>query len=340
MSILDVFLGDAFSFRSLTDAIDRQEFTPSFLGTIPGLFEKKSIRTEGVWLEERDLGQRIIQTSPRGAPPTTEGGDKRKVRGFKTFRLFEASTVWAHELQGIREFGQEAAVKDLSIEITRRQMKINKNFELTEENMRLGAVQGIVVDADGSVLYDWWDEFSQTPGAEIVFNFSSSATEGAIIAQSNTIIRAMIRSLKGLGGTGVEVHALCGDAFWDAFTTSKEVRDTYKFNVEAPQLRSIVGRTWKTYDFGGILWHNYRGTDDNSTVAVPTNKVKFFPAGAGIFQVAYAPAERFEFVNTPGQGRYSWMVVDTVRDSFASVEVYSYPLHVCTMPQALASGTI
>jgi hypothetical protein len=63
-----------------------------------------------------------------------------------------------------------------------------------------------------------------------------------------------------------------------------------------------------------------------------------FPVGAGIFQMAYAPAPRFEFVNTLGLPTYSWMVLDEKRDMLADVETLSYPLAVCTMPSALLSG--
>jgi hypothetical protein len=65
--------------------------------------------------------------------------------------------------------------------------------------------------------------------------------------------------------------------------------------------------------------------------------VKFFPVAGPIFQIAHVQAERFEFANTPGQKTYSWIALD--RDSWADVEQYSYPLHVCPM-QAPDAGKI
>lgn len=340
MSVLDVFQGDAFSFRSLSAQVDRVEYTPSFLSSLPGLFDFVPVRTEGVWIEERDLGYRLIMTSARGAPPSQESGDKRKVRGFQTKRIADASRVYAHELQGIRVFGSETEVKDIQIEIARRQMKITKNLDVTEENFRLGCVQGIVTDADGSVIYNWFDEFGQAAPTETTFDFSASMTLGDIIKQCNTKRRTMMRNLKGIGGNDIQIHAIVGDDFWDAFVTSPEVRESYKFAMQALQLQNEVGGAWESFRFGKIMWHNYRGTDDNSTVAVGAKKAKFFPSGAGIFKEVYAPAEPGQFTNTPGQRRYSWMVPDRDRNMWADVEVYSYPLHVCTMPQALGSGKI
>ncbi len=339
MPIMDVFLGDAFTARSLTAAVDTFAYVPQFLETIPGLFEPQSVRTAEVWIEQRDYGARLIQTSPRGAPPKSESGDRRTAKAFNTTRIADASRVWAHEVQNVRAFGEEAAVKDLQMEVGRRQMKLKSNFALTKENMRLGAIQGIVTDADGSVIYNWFDEFGVAEPAPITFNFTATATIGAIRTTGNQIKRQMIRGLRGLGGSAVRVHALCGDTFWDEFITSQEVRDTYQAQA-ALMLQNQVGNAWESFPFAGIMWHNYRGTDDNSTVAVNTDQVKFFPVGAGIFQVAHAPAERFEFVNTLGQENYSWIVPDRDRDSWADVEQYSYPLHVCVRPEALASGTV
>ena len=71
---------------------------------------------------------------------------------------------------------------------------------------------------------------------------------------------------------------------------------------------------------------------------MPTTKCKFFPVGAGIFRWAMSPGESFEFVNTPGQLVYSRIVLDKDRNTYADVEEYSYPLPVCTMPQALHRG--
>jgi hypothetical protein len=61
----------------------------------------------------------------------------------------------ADELQGIRAFGSETEMKELMSEVARRQLLIKNDMELTKENWRLGVIQGKLLDADGSLLYDW-----------------------------------------------------------------------------------------------------------------------------------------------------------------------------------------
>jgi hypothetical protein len=142
-----------------------------------------------------------------------------------------------------------------------------------------------------------------------------------------------------LGGNNVRFQAICSDSFWDKLIASKEVRATYLNYTAAASLRE--GSAWENFTYGGINFTNYRGTDDGTTVALADKKCKIFPVNAGIFQMAYAPAdERFEFVDTPGQESYSWIVPDLLRNTYADVEMYSYPLAICTMPSALYPATI
>lgn len=337
MLSMDVFKGEAFTAISLTKAIDKFGYVPGFLGSLPGLVQDTPIRTTDVWVEERANAPVLIQTSPRGTAPSQKGGDKRNARAFRTVRLADASRIYSHELQNIRAFGSETELKQLADEVARRQMKIKQDFDLTNENMRLGVVQGLVVDADGSTINDWFVEFNQTRDTAFSFNFTNP-TDGDFLAQCNKVNRQVLRRLQGVGGSGVTVHAIVADDFWDAFIKLPEVRETYKYAMQALALQNDFGKAWTSFRYGSIMWHNYRGTDDNSSVVVPSMTAKFFPVGANIFQRALAPAEKFEFVNTLGQQEYSWIIPDRDRDMYADIEVYSYPLYVCTMPQALQAG--
>lgn len=337
MSILDVFSGDAFTYVSMCEAVDRMGYVPGFLTAMPGLVAPRPVRTVEVWIEERDFMPALVQTSPRGTAPPERGGDRRKARPFQTVRIADHSRINASELLGIREFGSETAMKTVQSEVDRRNFKMKQDFALTKENMLLGAVQGLVVDADGSTINDWAAEFSQTLPAEVTWNFGGA--EGTILQLCNQTRRAMLRALRGLGGNAVTVHALAGDEWWDTFVTSTEVRDSYKFAMQAIKLQNEVGQAWESFRYGSIMFHNYRSSDDGK-VGVPSNKVKFFPVGAGIFVRADAPGESFTDVGTYGQESYSRIVPDRKRDSYADVEQYSYPLFVCTMPDALARGSL
>jgi hypothetical protein len=338
MLAMNVFEQDAFSAINMTGVVEKVGFVPSYLGSL-GIFEPVPVATTSIFIEERGLEPALIQTDLRGAPPRQVGSDKRTVRAFATTRVSQASRLMADFLQGVRAFGSETELLTLQVEMARRQMKMRNNIELTMENMRMGCVAGgVVLDADGSVIINWPTELEQVPIAEIPFDLeNANPAQGILRRTLNGLRRSMVRALKGRGGQNVTIMGICGDGFWDDFITHHEVRETYLNTQSAADLRGPAFGAFEQFDFASVRFTNYRGTDDTA-FGVNTDKVKFFPIGAGIFQVAYAPAERFEFVNTQGRELYSWMVVDDDRDMWADIEMYSYPLHICTLPQALASG--
>lgn len=339
MLSMDVFNQDIFSAISMSRAVDRMDYVPGLLGQIPGLFVPEPVRTKAIWIEARSTGFKILQTSPRGTAPGQVGGDKRNARAFNTVRIAEASRIESEELQSIRAFGSDTELKQLMDEVARRQFKIKQDFDLTWENLRMGCIQGIVKDADGSVIYNWGDEFGQAQPAEIDFDLDNAApAEGALKKKCNQVVRSITKGLQGVG-IAQRVVAIVGDAFWDDLTNHPEVVKTYANWEAAVALRGDLTKPWSLpFRFGNIDWYNYRGTDDGTTLTVGTDKARFFPVGAGIFRWAMSPGEGFEHANTLGQDTYSRMVVDRDRGWWADVEMYGYPLPVCTMPGALASG--
>jgi hypothetical protein len=339
MLTMDVFNSDPFKATSLSTAIEKMDYVPNLLGQIPDLFVPDPVRTEDIWIEERSVGAVILPTSPRGTAPHQTGGDRRKARAFKTVRISDASRITASELQGIRAFGSETELMQLQVEVARRQMKMKRNFDLTFENLRMGAVLGAVYDADGtSLIYDWAAEFGQTIPAEIDFDLDNATpAEGAVRKKCTAVRRSINTGLKGVG-VARNIVGICGDAFWDDLTSHPEVIKTYLNWAAAADLRNGHGKEWSAFRYGEIDFVNYRGTDDGTTLSVGTDKVKFFPTGAGIFRWALSPGESFEHVNTLGQSTYSMIVLDKDRNMWADVEAYSYPLPVCTMPQALHRG--
>ena len=336
MITMDIFNDDAFSATSLTAAVDKVGYVPGTLDSMAGLFDPVPVRTEAIWIEERTNEAALIQTSGRGAPVGDKSNDdSRKARAFSTVRLAGSRTIRASELLGIRAFGSESELKQVQAEVMYRQGQIKRDFALTRENLKLGCVQGLVADADGTTIYDWASEFGQTIPAEVDFDLdNSSPAAGALRKKCTAAIRSMTQGLKGAPARGF--MALCGDNFWDDLTAHSEVRETYLNYQAAASLRDPLA--WEQFNFGGITWVNYRGTDDGSTVAVGTDTAKFFPLGSGIFKWAMSPGESFSDVGTMGRDFYSLIVTDRDRDQWARVEMYSYPLPVCTMPQALYRG--
>ena len=162
MATMDIFKQDAFGMISLTDALNKQEFQPSYFRN-KGLFVPKPVRTETVAIEEKNGVLSVIQTSARGAPLDQKTGQKRKIRDFRTVRIAKGDRINASEIAGIRAFGSETELMQVQAEVADRfngPSGLMRDVELTWEFQMLGAIQGIVYDADGSsVIYNWFNEF-------------------------------------------------------------------------------------------------------------------------------------------------------------------------------------
>lgn len=341
MVSMDIFRADPFSMMSLTSTVQRIPYMPTQLGDL-GMFTPNPIRTRALAVEERDGVLVIIPTSQRGAPVNSERTtEKRKMRYFEVPRLTQGDTILADEVAGIRDFGSETELMQVQVEVARRlsgPTGLVANIGYTKENMRLAAIQGVLLDADGSTLYNWYDEFGFAAPAAVHFNLAANVV-GSIRPLINQIVRAMYRAAKGAFPPGTRIGGLCGDSFYDLFTNHTDVVKTFLNWQDAALLRGSQGGAFTNFNFADVEWINYRGSDDNSTIKIADNQVKFFPINApGVFEEARAPYESFQFVNTPGMEMYVQPIIDKDRDMWWRQEVYSYPLFICKRPEVLQSG--
>ncbi|RXR28953.1 major capsid protein [Sphingobium fluviale] len=334
MLTMDVFKQDAFSAISLTEAVRKSQTIPGLIGSL-GIFTPKPVRTRTVAVEVKGNTLNIIQTSEPGAPRTKRANNKGDIRDLRVRRIEESSTITAEQLQGIRAFGSETELKTLQKEVAERQQDCIDDLSATVERLRLSCINGILVDADDTTIYDYYATFGISQPAEIDFSWASRTKCKQFVAQN--VKRPILRALGGRAVPGMRILALCGDEFYDELQENGEYRDTFKNTEKASTL--LEDSVFDAVDAWGVTWLNYRGTDDNSKVAIGVDKVKFLPIGVrGLFQEAFAPAPTFSLVNTMGQEWYSRIVVDKDREEWADIEMESHRLPICTRPDALLQG--
>ena len=336
MASMNIFQDDAFSMVELSAAVRDITFVPQLLGSL-GLFDERGVYVRSVAIEKKADGLSLIQTSPDGAAPRQNVQALANARNFRTVRLADAFTLYASEVAGMRAFGSESELKVVMTEYAERMAILRGNMDLTHEFHRLGALQGKLLDADGqSIIYDYFDEFDIAEPQAIDFELDVDTTKVRLKCQQ--VIRAMTRAAKGAFTPATTVHALCGDEWYDDLIEHSSVKRTYENWTAAADLRQNMA--FESFPFGGITFHNYRGTDDGSTIAIPSDEARFFPVGAtDVFKKFMSPADEFmPFVNTKGQDTYALNVVDKDRDAWTKGEQYSYPLYMCVKPQVLQKG--
>lgn len=341
MAHMDIFNDDAFSLVSMTQAIEKMPNVPSFLGDI-GIFDEEGVDTSIVSIEQKGTTLSLIPTSLRGTAPPMGTTDKRTLRNFSIPRVAKGDQIFAAEVERVRAFGTESELETIVAKVAQKQAKLMTEVALTLEYHRLGAIQGILLDSDGSTtLYNYFTEFGISAPTEIDFDLdNASPVSGALIIKMNAAKRAAIRALGNAYIPGrTRLLWLCGDTFYDQLTNHPEVRATYSNWQAAESLRGSLSSVFGNFTFGEMEWKNYQGTDDNSTVAIGATKAKLVVLNApGLYRRYNGPGETFETVNTIGRPLYSMLVKDDARNMWVQPEVYAYPLHICTRPEVLLSG--
>jgi hypothetical protein len=332
MPTLDIFSNSAFSLTSLTDAINKVPFVPGRLGQL-GIFDESGVSTTSVMIEEREGSLSLIETSPRGAPAPQNLHNKRKARSLVVPHIALEDTVLADEVQNVRAFGTENALEGVQNVVNLRLAEMARKHDATLEHLRIGAIKGQVLDADGtSVLYDLFGEFGVTAHTEFDFDLDNASPTDGVLKKKCHDIRRKIED--ELGAQPYDhIHAFCGAAFFDDLITHKEIKTAYDRYLDGLFLRQ--GQARGSFEYAGIIFEEYRGKV-GTVDYTDANKAHFFPVGVpGLFRQYNAPADFVETVNTLGLPRYAKQAVDQDFGRWVKLHTQSNPLPICTRPKVL-----
>lgn len=331
MALLDIFDSDAFSLRTMTTNINKIPPNFNYLGSIPGLFNEVGSSTVTVMVEEQEGKLALVSNSKRGTVGNALPVEKRNVRPFLCSHKQINDQVLADQVIGVRLFGSETEMQTPAVVVADRLQTAAQSLDLTLEYMRIGAVQGYVRDADGTIVNDLFDEFEQTPYTE-TWNLSSTTVNGEIKPKCNDLIR---RTMRILGGTPVrEFQVLCGDDLFDALEMCSEIRDYIKFFPRPEGDFLIDSHAYRSFMYAGIRFVNYQGYIGEKRFIEPGHAY-LLPIGVpDLFPINFAPADYTETVNTVGVRYYAKQ--ERLRfDKGIEIECQTNPLVLCTRPAAL-----
>jgi hypothetical protein len=327
---LNPFSSNYFNMQSLTDAIN---IIPNNYGRVEqlGLFRTKPVRTRHIAVEERRGVLNLLPTTLPGSPATVGVNAKRAVRSFTVPHIPHEDVVLPEEAQGIRAFGSETELMALSDVLTDHLQTMRDKHAITLEHLRMGALKGVILDADGSTLYDLYAEFGIT-AKTVTFDLDTPATD--VKAKCLEVLRHIEDKLRGEVMT--DVHALVSAEFFDAFTSHAAVKDAYARWRDGEALRTDMR---KGFPFAGIVFEEYRGqaTDVDGAVRrfIASGEGHAFPMGTlSTFVNYFAPADFNETVNTLGKPLYAKQEPRKF-DRGTDLHTQSNPLPMCLRPEVL-----
>lgn len=330
MPILDIFRTDAFGVVSLTDAILKAPYKPGRIGDL-GLFRSRGITTTTAVVEEKAGRLSLIQTSPRGGPGSSIGSEKRTVRSFVVPHLERDSKIMADEVQGVRSFGSENSTDAVQALVAERLADLRAMHEVTLERQRASAIQGIVLDADGSTIYNLFTEFGVT---QQTANLSPDDAADNGDALRGQVVAAQRLIEAELGAEPISGYrAFCGATFFDTLRADLGVVATLRY--ADPQSLLSQQANARSFTFGGVVWEEYRGST-GGTPFFAADKAFLFPEGtSNLFATYFAPADFIETVNTVGLPIYAKQCVDDELGRWTKIHTQSNPLALCLRPRAV-----
>lgn len=326
MPMLDIFENDAFSVTGLTAAIMDQPHLPGRFGEL-GLFNAEGINTTSFAIESVANTLSLVTSAVRGAPGAPTQTEKRSLRNFGTVHLPQRATVMADEVLGVRAFGSESELQSVQSIVNRHLARLRRNIDATLEWQRIGAVKGIVYDADGSTeLLNVYSAFGQTQ-TDVDMNLDVTTTD--VRDKCLSVELAVETALGGIPYTGIRVF--CGEAFWRSLVNHDDVKTAFDRWNSGEFLRNDP---LAAFEFGGISWERYRG-NVSSQAFIATNDAYAVPLGIpDLFITRFAPADYLETVNTNGLPYYAKQERMQF-DKGIEIEAQSNTISLCTRPKAV-----
>ena len=337
MPILNPFeSSNAFNLASLTDAIN---ILPNRYGKLQSmnLFPMRGVRTREIVVEEKEGVLNLIQSLPPGAPGWENKMGKRALRTFSIPHFPMNDHIRPEEYDSIRAFGTENNTSALTQIVSDHLQAIKNKHAITLEFLRMGALKGEILDADGSTLYNLYTEFGIAQETQS-FELDVAGTE--VVQKCWAVSRHMEDNLLGEIMSGV--HVLCSSSFFDALTTHANVKNIYANWSAAANM--LGGDTRKGFKIGGLTFEEYRGqaTDKDGNVRkfIADDQAIAFPVGTqNVFNTYCAPADFLETVNTIGKPYYAKQQ-PTKFNRGIDIHTQSNVLPMCKRPGVLVTLTL
>lgn len=320
---------------TLTDfIINEVPRTPTRIGDM-NLFESAGMMTDLLEVGINELTLTLVPAVPRGSPSQPKKLELGQLTHFKATHLPQRSTVMADELLYIRGragSNVEAFTGGVQSKINALQVVHKRDLDYTIEYHRLGAIKGLILNADGSTILDIYEKFGVT-----------QQTQAMALGTAGTKVRQLILAVKrkvedALGGIAYDrIHVFCSPEFMDKLISHPDVEKAYERFENGAALRDD-SRKGFTFGSTGVTFEEVNGSIGGA-VAIPANEAIAFPIGVpNMFITRYAPADTIDAIGAENPINGLPYYSDTFElDHKKGIELLSQsnPLNLNTRPRAV-----
>jgi hypothetical protein len=297
-------LNTGFSLVEMTAAINELPNRYNRISSL-GLFSDEPLHNFTAIIEIKRSSLSLLPTKPWGTPGTTGGPAKRELKSFIVPHTPWEDAVMATDVQGIRKFGSDNVLETVQDKVLEKLQMAKDSFDATDEFRKVKALQGIVLDSDGTTeLFNSYTFFGITRKA---IDFKLGDTTESVPQRVRDLKRYMEDNLLGESMTGIRVFV--GPKFYDRLVNHVSIKEIY-LNWAGAQAR--LGQDLRAgFEVEGVTFEEYRGmvqkpNDSGLIQFIDDSKGMAVPIGTrGTFRRFVSPADYLDTVNTLGQPYYA-----------------------------------
>lgn len=287
-----------FGAQALTQAINALPTTPTQIRAL-GLFKPVPLATTYVEVEHQEGTLRLVKSEPRGKEGSPAADRTRKSELFSMIHLPKKDVIRADDIQNLRGFGTTTA-QTIESTVNDKLADMKADIEFTREHLMLGALQGKILDADGTELYDIYKKFD-LPRKTYKWALGTAGTEvGAKIDQTTSEMR---KNLKGEVFTGWA--CLCSPEFMEALKYHASIKALYeRYRDGAAYREADINQI--SFEHNGVKFVQYDGDFGTDGAKIDAGKGIILPLGTrSTFAEFFAPADMSATVNTKALPYYA-----------------------------------
>lgn len=330
---INPFDNNALTLISMTESAALAPYAESTIERM-GIFDEEGITQTRLGMTEQDGVLTIVPNQKRGGQAAAHKHTQGKIHYFDSIHLPVEDAITADDIQGKATPQDPTGALILLNEVNKRIRQIKQSLMVTVEHLRIGALKGSVVDADGeTVIEDLFTRFSITQ-KEIDFVLGTAST---VIRKKVALVVAHIENI--LGGLGYDhIEALCSPEFFRDFTTHALVEKAFNTYGASAQGQFLRDDLRGGFVFGGVTWREYRGYSSPKFPFIPAGDCRFFPVGVmGLHQTKWCPSTFLDDVNAVGIPITMKQIVNP-ENTAMKILAQSSPIVLTSRPGVLVRG--
>ena len=335
--IINPFDEHGFTAATLTERINKK---PSTYGMIrkSGIFSIEPVYTSDIVFNMVNGKITLLPVKDPKSKPNQKEKQKGERRYFSTVHIPYQNTIWADDLFQSLSLSSNQLVTLMEI-MNKELEEMKDDHAITEEHMLVGALQGVIYDADGTtVLKDLFTEFGVTKKT-VGFALGTDTTD--VSSKCKEVVRHVKKNIGGDTMTGVE--CICDAVFFDALTSHPNVKDIWLKHEATVNATMSGADPTQRFPFSGIVFKEYDAEASHPVTgaALPfigAGKAHFYPVGTRkTAKLHYSPARNFSAMGKPGQSLFAQQMMDP-KGKYIDVDTEQNLFPMWYRPECLVEG--